>query len=68
MHFGTVRSFDETKGYGSIKPEQGGEDLRFERSAIKWGQTPLPQADQRLSYELGTSKDGRPVAVNVNTI
>ena len=66
--FGTVQSFDKAQGFGSIKPEAGGDALRFENSAIKWNRTDSPTADQRLSYELGTSKDGKPCAVNLQTI
>ena len=63
--FGIVQSFDTAKGFGSIKPETGGGDLRFENSAIKWDRTDSPKAKQRLSYELGTGKDGQPCAVNL---
>ena len=66
--FGTVQSFDKAQGFGSIKPEAGGDALRFENSAIKWNRTDSPTADQRLSYELGTSKDGKPCAVKLQTI
>ena len=66
-HFGTVKSFDETQGRGSITPEQGGEELRFERSAISWETKVAPKAGQRLSYELA-QKDGRTSAVNLETI
>ena len=34
--FGTVSSFDNHNGVGFIKPEAGGSDLSFERSAIAW--------------------------------
>ena len=66
-HFGTVKSFDETQGSGSITPEQGGEELRFERSAISWDTKVAPKTGQRLSYELD-QKDGRTSAVNLATI
>jgi CspA family cold shock protein len=66
--FGTVQSFDKAQGFGSIKPETGGDALRFENSAIKWNRTDSPQAEQRLSYELGTNADGKPCAVNLQTI
>ena len=66
--FGTVQSFDKAQGFGSIKPEAGGDALRFENSAIKWNRTDSPTAAQRLSYDLGTSKDGKPCAVNLQTI
>ena len=66
-HFGTVKSFDETQGRGSITPEKGGEDLRFERSAISWEPKVAPKTGQRLSYELA-EKDGQSSAVNLATM
>ena len=66
--FGIVQSFDKTQGFGSIKPEAGGDVLRFENSAIKWDRTGNPKAEQRLSYELGTDTDGKACAVNLQTI
>jgi len=66
-YFGTVKSFDETQGRGSITPEKGGEELRFERSAISWDTRVSPKSGQRLSYELA-EKDGRTSAVNLETI
>ena len=68
-NFGTVSSFDNDKGQGSIKPEGGGADLGFERSAISWDakETP-PTAGQRLSYDVGTNRDSKPYAVNLRTV
>ena len=66
--FGIVQSFDTAKGFGSIKPEAGGDDLRFENSAIKWDRTDSPKAEQRLSYELGSNSDGKPCAINLHTV
>ena len=65
---GIVQSFDKAKGFGLIRPEAGGEALRFENSAIKWNRSDSPTAEQRLTYELGTSADGKPCAVNLNSI
>ena len=33
MLFGTIKNYDETKGVGMIKPENGHVDLQFEKSA-----------------------------------
>ncbi len=66
--FGIVQSFDAAKRNGSIKPESGGDALGFESSAVKWANNASPKADQRLSYELGTNPQGRPCAVNLQTI
>ena len=67
--FGTVNSFDINKGRGSIKPETGGDNLGFERSAMSWDSkvTP-PKTGQRLSYDVGTNSDSRPCALNLETI
>ena len=66
--FGIVQSFDKAQGFGSIQPEAGGDALRFENSAIKWNRSDSPTAEQRLSYELGTSADGKPCALNLQTV
>jgi cold shock CspA family protein len=63
--FGTVQSFDKDGGFGAIKPDTGGGDLRFENSAINWDRGGHPKADQRLSYELGTGTTGEPCAINL---
>jgi CspA family cold shock protein len=68
-YFGTVNSFDIDQGRGSIKPETGGDNLSFEKSAFSWDikATP-PKAGQRLSYEVGTNSDNKPCALNLETI
>jgi cold shock CspA family protein len=64
-HFGTVESFDETKGQGLIKPEETGKSaIRFEKSAINWENKTLPPVGKRLSYELSESA-GETRAVNL---
>ena len=63
--FGTVKSFDETKGYGIIKP--GGDDLRFEQSAVQWGNAATPRNERRLSYEVGKNGSGDACAINLHS-
>ncbi len=65
MLFGTIKNFDETKGMGSIKPENGRNELPFENSAVQWGDATTPKVDRRLSYELGKNSHGVPCAVNL---
>jgi cold shock CspA family protein len=67
-YFGTVKSFDTIKGHGEIKQEAGGDDLRFERSAIQWDKNVAPTVGQRLSYERGTNSERQPRALNLMTI
>jgi CspA family cold shock protein len=65
--FGTVRSFDEAKGSGSIQPDAGGDELQFERSAVHWGDAHAPKMDRRLSYEIGKNVSGNACAVNLSS-
>ena len=67
-YFGTVKSFDATKGLGEIKPETGGDMLPFERSAFSWDNDSVPTVGQRLSYDVGTSNERKPCAQNLATI
>ena len=67
-YFGTVKSFDTIKGLGEIKPEAGGDMLRFERSAFSWEDNSVPTVGQRLSYDVGTTKERQPCALNLGTI
>ena len=41
-YFGTVKTFDSAQGFGEIKQEAGGDDLRFEKSAISWDKSVVP--------------------------
>ena len=68
-YFGTVDSFDVVHGSGSIKPEIGGDNLKFEKNAFSWDikATP-PKTGQRLSYEVGTTSDNKNCARNLETI
>ena len=67
-YFGTVKSFDTSKGQGEIQQEAGGDDLRFEKSAISWDKDIAPTPGQRLSYERGTDTERQPCALNLMTI
>lgn len=65
MLFGTIKNYDETKGVGTIHPENGKTDLPFEKSAVQWGDASTPKIDRRLSYEVGKNRDGAECAVNL---
>jgi cold shock CspA family protein len=65
-YFGMVKSFDETRGHGSIRPEHRDEEIGFERGAVMWGRSVDPKPGQRLSYEVGI-RDGCMRAVNLRT-
>lgn len=66
-YFGTVKSFDNDKGLGLIKPETGDEELKFERSAISWDSPKSTKVGERLSFDKGTLHN-QPCAVNLARI
>lgn len=70
MPFGTIISFDDKKGHGSLRPETGGPNLGFERSDISWANKPnTPMVGERLSYAVDAMQnDGQPRAVNIQPI
>ena len=64
--FGTVKLFDAAKGYGTIKPDAGGDELRFEKSAVQWGDATTAKTERRLSYEVGKNGSGDACAINLH--
>ena len=67
MTIGTVRSFDVTKGYGFLKPDDGGVDVLVSICALeRAGMASLDQG-QRLSFEVvRDERISRPCAENLN--
>jgi len=64
--FGTVQSFDETKGLGVITPEQSGKSaINFDKAAISWADKTPPAVGKRLSYELSEA-NGESRAINLH--
>ena len=61
---GTVKWFDNKKGYGFITPEDGGKDLFVHMSGIMMEGYKTLTDNQKVLYETGTSDRG-PVATNV---
>ena len=65
MPIGTVKFFNDTKGFGFIQPEDGGQDAFVHISAVeRAGMRTLGQG-QRLSYELQQDRPGKMSAGNL---
>jgi CspA family cold shock protein len=67
MPIGTVKFFDNSKGYGFITNEAGGNDAFVHISAVEAAGMATLEKEQRLSYELENGKGGKTSAVNLQT-
>jgi CspA family cold shock protein len=61
---GTVKWFNEKKGFGFIEPDNGGEDLFVHHSDIQTEGFRTLQEGQKVSYDTGQGPKG-PKATNV---
>ena len=62
MQTGIVKWFNDTKGYGFITPDGGGEDLFAHFSEIKTGGFKSLKENQRVSFEVTTGPKGTQAA------
>ena len=61
---GTVKWFNDSKGFGFITPEGGGEDLFVHHTEIKSEGYASLSENQKVEFEIGQGKKG-PCATNV---
>jgi CspA family cold shock protein len=63
---GTVKFFNTEKGYGFIKPDDGGRDVFVHVSAVMSSGLGTLNEGQRVSFEIEPDKRGKgPKAVNL---
>jgi CspA family cold shock protein len=65
MTTGTVKFFNENKGYGFIQPDDGGTDAFVHISAVERSGMRTLRQDQRVSYDLQQDNRGKMAAVNL---
>ena len=65
MTTGTVKFFNENKGYGFIQPDGGGQDAFVHISALERSGMRSLRQDQRVSYDLQEDRRGKMAAVNL---
>ena len=68
MATGTVKFFDESKGYGFITNEAGGNDAFVHISAVQAAGMSTLAKEQRLSYDLENDKRGKTSATNLQAV
>ena len=65
MTIGTVKFFNDAKGYGFIAPDGGGNDAFVHISAVENSGMRSLSEGQRVSYELQQDRRGKMAAVNL---
>ncbi len=58
MDSGTVKWFNDKKGYGFITPDEGGDDLFIHHSNIEMDGFKTLRDGQKVEYEAGEGKKG----------
>jgi CspA family cold shock protein len=67
MSIGTVKWFNEAKGFGFIAPEGGGEDLFAHFSAIQGQGFKTLRENQKVSFDVTTGPKGKQAA-NIRSV
>jgi CspA family cold shock protein len=66
MPVGTVKFFNDQKGYGFIQPENGGKDVFVHVTAVERSGLNGLVEGQKVSFEIETDRrSGKPSAVNL---
>ncbi len=63
---GTVKFFNQSKGYGFISPDDGGKDVFVHVSDVERSGLPVVDQGMRVSFETEPDKRGKgPKAINL---
>ena len=66
---GTVKWFDEQKGYGFIVPDDGGNDIFVHISAVQKSGLQTLKEDQKIAYEIHhDERKGKDSATNLAAV
>jgi CspA family cold shock protein len=65
MTIGTVKFFNEAKGYGFIQPDGGDKDAFVHISAVERSGMRTLDKDQRVEFDLEADRTGKMSAVNI---
>jgi cold shock protein len=67
MPTGTVKFFNESKGYGFIAPEGGGQDAFVHISAVERAGMRTLRENDRVTYDLEEDRRGKMAATNLRS-
>jgi CspA family cold shock protein len=67
MPIGTVKFFNEQKGYGFIAPDGGGQDAFVHITAVERAGMGTLRENQRVAYDLEEDRRGKTAAGNLRS-
>ena len=67
MPIGTVKFFNEQKGYGFIQPDEGGQDAFVHITAVERSGMRTLHENQRVGYDLEEDRRGKMAATNLRS-
>ena len=67
MPIGTVKFFNESKGYGFIQPDEGGQDAFVHITAVERSGMQTLRENQRIGYDLEQDRRGKMAATNLRS-
>ena len=65
MANGTVKWFNDAKGFGFIAPDGGGQDIFVHISAVERAGLTGLKDNQKVTYDVEAGRDGRQSAINL---
>lgn len=65
---GTVKFFNEEKGFGFIQPEQGGNDVFVHISAVKNSHYDTLSDNDTVEFDIVEGRNGKSQADNINIV
>ena len=68
MPVGTVKFFNDSKGYGFIAPDDGGQDAFVHITAVERAGLRTLSQNQKVSYDLEEDQRGKTKAVNLQAV
>lgn len=68
MPTGTVKWFNPDKGYGFIRPDEGGSDAFVHITAVERAGLPGLAENQKVSYELVQGRNGKSSAEDLKLL
>ena len=68
MTTGTVKFFNQAKGFGFIQPDDGGKDVFVHISAVERSGLSMLKDNQKVSFDVERGNNGKTSATNLRVV